>query len=109
MVGRMFSLSLCLCLSLSLSLSVSVLLSALIPSQGILLYGPSGCGKTAIATRIAYETRHEFKFLSVSCAELIHKVRYLFPLSFLLDHHCRLLENLKNAFQSYSRLVTSLT
>ena len=41
---------------------------------GFLLHGPTGVGKTAIAMRVAYEARADFKLLAVSCAEIINKV-----------------------------------
>eukprot|EP00602_Paraphysomonas_sp_CaronLab_P013261 CAMPEP_0185039580 /NCGR_PEP_ID=MMETSP1103-20130426/36568_1 /TAXON_ID=36769 /ORGANISM="Paraphysomonas bandaiensis, Strain Caron Lab Isolate" /LENGTH=617 /DNA_ID=CAMNT_0027578523 /DNA_START=366 /DNA_END=2219 /DNA_ORIENTATION=+ len=44
------------------------------PCKGYLIHGPSGCGKTSIAYRAAYEARSHFKLLSVSCAEVVHKV-----------------------------------
>lgn len=61
----------------SKSKSNNFYLNLLKPCRGILLYGQTGCGKTSIATRIAYEMRHEFKFLSISCAEMIHKVNII--------------------------------
>lgn len=45
------------------------------PCKGVVIYGPHGCGKTCLANRVAYEARSVFKFVSLSCAELVHKVR----------------------------------
>ena len=44
------------------------------PSSGIIIQGPSGTGKTALAHLIGRRASGKFKFLSVSCAELVHKV-----------------------------------
>ena len=44
------------------------------PSSGLLLYGPSGTGKTAVAHLLGRKASAHYKFLSVSCAELVHKV-----------------------------------
>lgn len=44
------------------------------PSSGILIQGASGTGKTALAHLLGKEASAHFKFLSVSCAELVHKV-----------------------------------
>jgi replication-associated recombination protein RarA len=41
---------------------------------GILIHGPSGCGKTSLARWLAQEGKGHFKFLSVACADLVHKV-----------------------------------
>lgn len=81
----------------------SSLLSVINQWIGVLLYGPTGCGKTAIATRIAYETKNEFKFLSISCAELIHKV--FLSLIYLVIVF-RSSENLKSDFRDCLRQVS---
>ena len=44
------------------------------PSSGILIQGASGTGKTALAHLLGKKASAHFKFLSVSCAELVHKV-----------------------------------
>ena len=44
------------------------------PCKGVIIYGPHGSGKTCLANRVAYESRSSFKFVSLSCAELVHKV-----------------------------------
>jgi SpoVK/Ycf46/Vps4 family AAA+-type ATPase len=41
---------------------------------GIIIQGPSGSGKTSLVCRLGYECREHFKFLSLSCSELVHKV-----------------------------------
>jgi ATP-dependent 26S proteasome regulatory subunit len=48
------------------------------PCKGVLIYGPHGSGKSCLANRVAYESRSVFKFVSLSCAELVHKVFYQF-------------------------------
>lgn len=44
------------------------------PSSGILLQGSSGSGKTSLAYLLGKRAAGRFKFLAVSCAELVHKV-----------------------------------
>lgn len=44
------------------------------PSSGILIQGASGTGKTALAYLLGKESSAHFKFLAISCAELVHKV-----------------------------------
>lgn len=44
------------------------------PSTGIIIQGASGTGKTGIAQLLGREASEHFRFLSVSCAELVHKV-----------------------------------
>ena len=46
--------------------------------SGIVISGPSSSGKTLLATWLAYETRSQFKFISVSCADLVQKVLPIF-------------------------------
>ena len=41
---------------------------------GIVIDGASGNGKTLLANYIAYQNHTKFKFLSISCADLIHKI-----------------------------------
>lgn len=41
---------------------------------GIVLHGPSGAGKTALTDWLAHATRRHCKFISVPCADLVHKV-----------------------------------
>lgn len=41
---------------------------------GVLIHGPSGCGKSSVARWLAHSGRKHFKFLSVACADLVHKV-----------------------------------
>eukprot|EP00596_Hydrurales_sp_CCMP1899_P009003 CAMPEP_0119054928 /NCGR_PEP_ID=MMETSP1177-20130426/75397_1 /TAXON_ID=2985 /ORGANISM="Ochromonas sp, Strain CCMP1899" /LENGTH=364 /DNA_ID=CAMNT_0007035333 /DNA_START=1417 /DNA_END=2511 /DNA_ORIENTATION=- len=42
--------------------------------SGVLIHGPSGCGKSSVARWLAHSGRKHFKFLSVACADLVHKV-----------------------------------
>ena len=42
--------------------------------RGILIHGPSGCGKSSLANWLAFSVRHRFRLVTVSCAELVHKV-----------------------------------
>jgi hypothetical protein len=44
------------------------------PTSGIVISGPSGVGKTALARLLGKRCQNYFKFISVSCAELVHKV-----------------------------------
>jgi SpoVK/Ycf46/Vps4 family AAA+-type ATPase len=46
----------------------------LTPTSGIVISGPSGVGKTALARLLGKRCQNYFKFISVSCAELVHKV-----------------------------------
>eukprot|EP01035_Chromulina_nebulosa_P019896 gene19896-25851_t len=38
------------------------------------MYGSSGCGKTTLALKLGYSMRDSHKFISISCADLVHKV-----------------------------------
>lgn len=42
--------------------------------RGILIHGPSGCGKSSLANWLAFSVRHRFRLVTVSCAELVHKL-----------------------------------
>lgn len=41
---------------------------------GFVVEGEAGVGKTSLINKLAYDNRRRFKFLSVSCADLVHKV-----------------------------------
>mgnify|MGYP006076781149 CR=1 FL=1 len=40
---------------------------------GVLIHGPSGCGKSLLVSWIAHQVKGRFKFLSLPCADLVHK------------------------------------
>eukprot|EP01041_Mallomonas_annulata_P001587 gene1586-3064_t len=44
------------------------------PCSGILIHGPSGVGKTALAQAICAACGTYFRFINISCADLVHKV-----------------------------------
>lgn len=52
------------------------LMEALQSCSGILIEGPSGSGKTALAHALGYSFKSSHTFLSISCADLVHKVRF---------------------------------
>ena len=43
-------------------------------SIGMVIHGPSGSGKSNLARWIAYKYSKQYKFISVACADLVHKV-----------------------------------
>lgn len=46
----------------------------LTPSSGVVIYGSSGSGKTALALALYQRCASRMRFMSVSCASLVHKV-----------------------------------
>ena len=52
-------------------------------TPGIVLHGPSGSGKTALSDWLAHITRRHCRFLSVPCADLVHKVREIYCLLYI--------------------------
>jgi ATPase family associated with various cellular activities (AAA) len=54
--------------------AIVIVILMLYYTLGIVLYGESGTGKTSLAYTIAYKTSKTHRTLSVSCAELVHKV-----------------------------------
>ncbi len=59
---------------------------------GMVIQSKSGCGKSRLAHYIGYQYRSNFKFISISCADLVNKVkkyRHLPIFSGILQSLCK--------------------